>query len=105
MSGNYPAAETLRDFMFEMIDQSPDRLAVVAIPAGDDPDELEALAIAGFDLAKAERPDLGVKLAPGLDPTGSEALLMQVHEHRWVGGQCLHGCGEDRPVDAEPEAA
>jgi len=102
---DYPTAEVLRDFMLELLDQSPDRLAVVAISLGDDIDELDAIVIAGFDLAKAERPDLGVKVAPGLDPEGDEALLMAVHQHSWIGGECLHGCGEQRPVDDEAEAA
>jgi len=96
----------LAAWMLDLVDKSPDRLAFITIPRPiDTDDELDAIEqrmLAAYDLAKAERPDLGIKVVspmPELPGSGDTALVVVLHEHRWVGGQCIHGCGEHRPVD------
>lgn len=91
-------------WLLSLIDGSPDRLAVVPIPrtATDEQfDAMEARMIRAYELAKEERPGLAVKLLPPLAdllPIGGRsenvALLMVIHEHEWVGGECVRGCGE-----------
>ena len=52
-----------------------------------------------FDIAKEERPDLAVKILPAAykgDHAGVTALAVVIHEHEWVGGMCVRGCGETR---------
>jgi len=102
----------LAAWMLELIDQSPDRLAFITIPRPiDTDDELDAIeerTLAAYDLAKAERPDLAVKVIPPipeLPGSGDTALVVVLHEHRWVGGRCVNGCRDTGPVDDSAEAA
>ncbi len=91
-------------WMLSLIDGSPDHLAVVPIPRTRTEaqfDDIEARMIRAFDLAKEQRPDLAVKFLPPLAdlmPAGQNAsataLLMVLHEHAFVGGECVRGCGQ-----------
>ena len=96
----------LAAWMLELVDQSPDRLAFITIPRPiDTDDELDAIEERmrlAYDLLKAEHPDLGVKFLepiPELPGSGDTALVVVLHEHRWIGGRCVNGCSEQRPVD------
>jgi len=40
-----------------------------------------------------------------LPGSGDTALVVVLHEHKWVGGRCVHGCPDTRPVDDGPAAA
>jgi len=102
----------LATWMLGLIDESPDRLALITIPRPiDTDDELDAIEermLAAYDLAKAERPALAVKVVPPmaeLPGSGDTALVVVLHEHKWVGGRCVHGCPDTRPVDDGPAAA
>ena len=74
--------------MLKLVDQSPDRLAILAVPhevvRTDEIDDVERIVIREYDRAKGDRPDLGVKPAPG--PTAeypNAAILIAIHEHQW----------------------
>ncbi len=90
-------------WMLKMVDESPDRLAMIEVPPTESDDELDALEDAtrrAFDLAKLDRPNLVIRTIPGRNVvTGERRILLELHEHRWVGGGCVNGCGEERPVD------
>jgi hypothetical protein len=90
----------LAAWMLELIDESPDKLAILEVPIAwaDDLNGVEAVFIREFDRAKLERPDLGVKLTAGGAERPDVALLIAVHEHQWVGGMCVHGCRDERTV-------
>lgn len=91
-------------WMLSLIDGSPDHLAVVPIPRTQTEaqfEDIEARMIRAFDLAKAERPDLAVKFLPPLAefmPMGQNAsgtaVLLVLHEHCYVAGECVRGCGQ-----------
>ena len=94
------------DWMLELIDESPDKLAMIGMRRSDvvpRVDEVEDALIRAYDLAKAERPDLGVQLLPvlfrGSDVKDGSDVLVVLHEHKWVGGQCVNGCRDRREVD------
>lgn len=91
----------LAAFMLRLVDQSPDRLAIIevpheAVPTDDAIDAVEAVFIREYDRAKTDRPNLSVALKAGTSQHPTAALLVAVHEHRWVGGYCVHGCSETR---------
>lgn len=105
-------------WMLKLVDDGPHRLANLTIPC---PGDLEDLAEVGrmiertahaLILAKRQRPDLAVTLLPPDDPAVTLSvdaawpllLVVQIHEHEWVGGACIRGCGE-RSVDGEPPEA
>jgi hypothetical protein len=91
----------LAAWMLRLVDESPDRLAIIEVPhsavrTDDDIAALEAVFIREHDRAKADRPDLSVNLAPGDARHPRAAMLVAVHEHRWVGGRCVNGCRDTR---------
>lgn len=92
----------LKDWMLGLLDKSADKLAFITVPDPGDDAKLDAIderLVRVYDLAKAERPDLGVKQLPAAfagERAASTAYVMVLHEHRWIGGQCLRGCGETR---------
>ncbi len=95
----------LAAWMLQLIDQTPDRLAFVTIPrpidSDDELDEIEAHILAAYAIAKAERPNLGVKVVPPiaeLPGSGDTAAVFILHEHRWAGGMCVNGCPDKREV-------
>jgi hypothetical protein len=60
---------------------------------------LEARFIAAYDIAKAERRDLSVKLLHSIDLHNGQPrdrIAVAVHEHQWVGGKCVNGCPDTR---------
>jgi hypothetical protein len=61
-----------------------------------DIDAEEAVFIREHNRAKAERPNPSVALKPDDEKHPDAALLVAVHEHRWVGGHCVHGCPDTR---------
>ena len=89
-------------WMLELVDESPDQLAIVTIPPHRDDDDLEAMEarfISAHDIAKAQRPNLSVKLLHALDTHNGmprDRIAVAVHEHKWVGGQCVNGCPDTR---------
>lgn len=92
-------------WLLALIDESPDRLAVVPIPdcADEQLDALEERFIRAYDIAKLQRPGLAVKLLPALEIGGrpvsaGTAALVVIHEHKWVAGQCVNGCRDTRPL-------
>lgn len=91
-------------WMLGLLDASPDKLAIITVPdPGDDVkrDELDERLVRIFDLAKLERPDLGVRMLPVAfngERAPLTALMIQLHEHEWIGGGCIRGCGETRPA-------
>jgi hypothetical protein len=104
--GDYDA-ERCAEWMLRIVDESPDRLAILEVPPhrdDDDLDRLEGQFIAAYDVAKDARPDLSVKLLRSMDVHNGrprDRIIVAVHEHRWVGGVCVHGCPDTRPVDGE----
>jgi hypothetical protein len=99
--------EAFADWMLAVVDSSPDKLAVFPMPVGaDDSDEeidsVEDIVRRAYDIAKEQRPNLGVKLLHALDDrngTPESRLLVVIHEHQWVGGQCVNGCPDTRKGD------
>jgi hypothetical protein len=89
-------------WMLRLVDESPDKLAIIKMPPhrdDDDLDHLEALFISAYDIAKAERPNLSVKLLHAVDLNNGmprDRVAVAVHEHQWVGGQCVNGCPDTR---------
>lgn len=66
-------------------------------------DEMEANLIRAYDLAKQERPNLSVKVIPSVPIPGQgrppkSDIMVVVHEHEFVGGVCVNGCTDRRPV-------
>ena len=98
--------QAFADWMLELIDEGPDRLAVIEITRPASMRQLEHMEetfLRAYDIAKAERPDLSVKIMPvvhraSVGPRRADALVV-LHEHRWVGGECVNGCRDKRPVD------
>lgn len=92
----------LAGWMLSLVDEAPDRLAFIQVPRTTDEklDVLEDKTRRAFDLARRDRPDLRVKLLPPLlELLGGHspddiALVVVLHEHLWVGGVCVRGCGE-----------
>jgi hypothetical protein len=93
-------------WMLSLIDASgPDKRVVIAVerPDGDERiDDLEEQTRRAFNLAKAERPGLAVKLLPaafvGERADRTTAIAVVLHEHQWVGGLCVNGCTDTRDV-------
>jgi hypothetical protein len=92
-------------WMLRIVDESPDKLAILTIPPHrdeDDLDQLEEMFRNAYDIAKAERPDLSVKILYAVDlHNGQERdrVVVAVHEHKWVAGQCVNGCPDTRKGD------
>lgn len=93
----------LAAWMLELVDESPNRLAIIELPEtdpGDDLDALEDATLRAFEVAKEGRPELTAKTAMGVHAsTGERRLLLFLHEHEWVGAQCIRGCGEQVESD------
>ena len=102
-----PDPEQAAAWLLNIIDESPDKLAMIQMPPHDDDDDLgyiEARFIAAYDHAKAARPNLCVKLLRSVDlHNGSprDRIIAAVHEHHWVGGECINGCPDSRAVYGE----
>lgn len=93
--------QIVADRLLALVDSDVDRTVMITVDdAPDDKlDEQEARMIRVFDLAKEERPNLAVKILPAAyvgENSGVTALAVVVHEHEWVGGGCVRGCGETR---------
>jgi len=74
--------------------------ALIVMPHAETDQALDALEDEmrrALELARASERDLGVKLAHGRAP--EPRILAVIHEHRFVAGACVNGCGEHRPVD------
>jgi hypothetical protein len=87
--------------MLRVIDDSPQHVAVLAVaheavPTDDAADAMERVTIREYERAKAERPNLGIKVCAPTDEHPDAALLVVMHEHRWVGGRCVNGCTDTR---------
>lgn len=95
--------QALADWMMGLLDTSPDRLTIIEVPpvrSDHDLDELEETTRRAFNIAKEERPNLTVKTIPGTNVmTGERRILLALHEHRWVGGECVNGCRETRETN------
>ncbi len=97
--------QAFADWMLKLIDEGPDRLAVIEIEHPGSMkkiEHMEATLIRAYDIAKAERPNLSVKIMPvthraSVGPRRADALVV-LHEHMWVGGECVNGCGDRREV-------
>jgi hypothetical protein len=95
----------LAAWMLQLVDRSPDRLGVILIPhhgvrTDAEIDELERVVSREFDRAKLERTDLAIGFRNGMPEHPDAAMLIVVHQHRWVGGHCVNGCGDTRvPAD------
>ncbi len=97
--------EAFAAWMLKLIDEGPDRLALIEIKhpgTVQEIDRIEDDLIRAYDIAKAERPNLAVKIVPAVHrasvgPRGAEALII-LHEHAWVGGECVNGCRDRREV-------
>ena len=99
----------LAAWMLRLVDSSPNRLAVIEIPhaalrTNRQIDEAEQLVAREFDRAKQARPDLAIKVRAPTPDYPNAALLVDVHEHQWVGGHCIHGCTDRRPTSDQPES-
>ncbi len=97
--------QAFADWMLEMIERDPNRVAMIGVRRSrvlPRVDEMEDGLRRAFNLAKAKRPDLGIKILPAIF-RGSNAkqgadVLVVLHEHRFVGGRCVHGCANTRPT-------
>jgi hypothetical protein len=98
-------------WLLARIDEDPDRVALVSMPPAATEPELDAYKDAfrrAYEHASADRPALSVKLlhgrdvghGPGNGPDRSRVVAV-LHEHRWFGGACVHGCRHVRPVDGD----
>jgi hypothetical protein len=91
-------------WMLDLIDESPDRLGLIRVPdvPDDQLDDIEDAVRRAYDIAKAQRPNLAIKVLPGamMSPAGRgpTRVLVAVHEHSWVAGACANGCPERREV-------
>ena len=92
--------EDIAAWMLALVDDSDDHLAIVEVPRAseDTIDVMEAMFRAGYEIAKARRPDLAVNIVPPNEDYPDAAVLVAVHEHRWVGGHCANGCPDTRQV-------
>jgi hypothetical protein len=91
----------LAAFMLRLVDESPDNLGLIEVPhiavrTDEQADATEAVIMREYSRAKAERPNLSVALKTGTPDYPNAAYLVAVHEHQWVGGQCVRGCGQTR---------
>jgi len=80
--------------------------ALIVMPHAETDQALDALEDEmrrALELARATGRDMGVKLAHGRAP--ESRILALIHEHRFVAGACVNGCGEDRPVDDSGDEA
>ena len=87
-------------WLIRHIDKTPDARAAIepASKSHGDLDEIEAATRRALAPAQLERPDLtGRTLRPvplnQLRPPATR-ILLELHEHSWVGGECVRGCGE-----------
>ena len=94
--------DQIAGWMLELVDESPDKLAIVTIPPHSDEDDLDALEarfISAYNIAKAQRPNLSVKLLHALETHNGmprDRIAVAVHEHQWIGGKCVRGCPDTR---------
>lgn len=93
-------------WLLDRIDASPDRLAFIGLRITDDATDdanqhVEDQFAAAYHRALAERGNLGHKLLCARDVIDGQdrakRIIIVVHEHQWIGGQCIRGCGETRP--------
>ena len=92
------------DWMLSVVDSSPDKLGIFPMPVGskssdDEIDAVEEDVRRAYDIAKARRRDLSVKLLHALDERNGaprSCVLVVIHEHKWVGGHCVNGCLDTR---------
>jgi len=93
-------------WMLRLIDDSPDKLAIIRMPPHRDDDDLqqiEDMFIAAYDIAKAARPALSIKIRSARDLHNGQPcdrIIVAIHEHQWVGGHCVYGCGDTRATAA-----
>jgi hypothetical protein len=68
-------------WMLHLVDGSPDRLGIIEVPhtavrTGEDGNATEAVVGRQFDRAKAERPDLSVKIGPPNEKTPNSGTAL-----------------------------
>ena len=94
-------------WLIDLVDRDQRHQALIVMPHAETDEALDALEDemrSAFEIARASGRDMGVKLAHGQDIHGDRRepesrILALVHQHQFVGGACVHGCGEQRPVD------
>ncbi len=93
-------------WLIRQIDKTPDAVALIEPEWETDGDlaDIEAATRRALALATAERPDLTARTlsAVPLNQPRPPAprILLELHEHRFIGGECVRrGCGERREVD------
>lgn len=92
----------LADQLLALLDESPHRRALLEMPLDHtSPDELvdgyEERISTAYEIAKARRPDLVVRLHYAkLTPSSPPRLLVEIHEHKWIDGACVRHCGKTR---------
>jgi len=94
----------LAAMMLAPVDRSPDRLAILEVPpdlvrTNAEADANEAIVRREFNRAKQERPGLVVLIESGGEDFPNAALIVAVHEHKWVGGRCVNGWPDTRICD------
>jgi hypothetical protein len=100
-NGDYHA---FADWMLRVVDSSPDKLALFPMPVGmantdEEIDACEEDVRRAYDIAKARRRNLSVKILHALDDRSAvpvSRVLVVIHEHKWVGGLCVNGCPDTR---------
>jgi len=91
-------------WLIERVDEDHRHTAPILMPYAGTDEALDALEDEfgrAFEIARASGRRLGVKLLHAQDVgRGEESRIVAIiHEHRFVGGVCVNGCGEHRPVD------
>lgn len=97
--------QTRADWMLGLLDEQENHTLLIAMPVADDDDHVDRLEdefCRVYDLARSTGRQLGVKALHGVDDNGrtpgASRVIVVLHEHRWVGGQCVNGCTDTRPV-------
>ena len=95
----------LADWLVKAVHDQPKKTTLIAAPVFKDDAEMYAAEDdfrRAFELARKNGHALAVKFLAGIDtngPTpGADRLGIFLHEHRWVGGECVNGFGETREV-------
>lgn len=92
----------LADQMLALLDESLDRLAIFALPIDntsttDRVEEWEDRIRAAYDVAKRRRPELAVRWHyRRLGSASSPQMVVELHEHEWIGGVCVNNCKTTR---------
>ena len=97
------------DWMLALLDEHADRrhTVLIANPVAENGDVLDSLEDdfrRAYDLARESGRTLGVKFLHGVDTgrrtPGASRVVVMLHEHKWIGGQCVNGCPDIRRGDS-----